>query len=634
VLVKEDETGNKKLVGYVVGEDDFNKEEIISYLKSKLPEYMVPALWVEMDSFPLTSNGKIDRKALPDPDASEMLSNEYEAPGNETEKILADIWKELLHVERVGIHDNFFELGGDSIITIQVLSRARRLGYELKPNEIFIHQTIANLSKVMKERSESAVTGEQGLLSGRSGMLPIQQWYFENAGEDISYYNQSVLLSIDKSISEETLTKSFEKIMSQHDALRFRYFKEDDQWIQEYGDAKGELNTVDLMSVEKDSLGKLIKETADKFQQSLDIEKGELVKFVLIKTPESESHNRILMVIHHLAIDGVSWRIILDDLEILFTGLQNGTVPELGIKSSSYRQWFEALEEYSNSNRLLTQTGYWENAENAYEQLTTDKTYAGDVKAKDIETISMKLDAEKTELLLHEVPRVYHTEINDMLLCALALTICEWDRKASLVIGMEGHGRENINDEIDTSRTVGWLTNLYPVLLELKPGGDLAEAIKAVKEQLRLIPDKGLGYGVLKYINKEEKLSNKKCWDIIFNYLGQVDNIMSGKWLSGAAESNGASSSEDKTVKHLLEVNGAVQGGELVMNWGYSKLHYEKETISEIVESYKSTLQSLIDHCLDLHKTEGAVYTPSDYGLESDISLEELDNLLNKRINN
>ena len=151
---------------------------------------------------------------------------------------------------------------------------------------------------------------------------------------------------------------------------------------------------------------------------------------------------------------------------------------------------------------------------------------------------------------------------------------------------------------------------------------------------MRLVPDKGLGYGVLKYINKEIKLTKDKSWDIIFNYLGQVDNIMSGKWLSGASESNGTSWSEEKTVNHILEVNGAVQGGELVMNWGYSILHYEKDTITEIVESYKSTLQSLIDHCLDMHKTKGAVYTPSDYGLESDISLEELDDILNKRIKN
>ena len=167
VLARQTEEGKKRLIGYVVPEGDFDKEAITSYLSNKLPEYMIPALWVEMESLPLTKNGKIDKKALPDPDASELLSNEYVAPRNETEENLASIWKELLHAERVGIHDNFFELGGDSIITIQVVSRARRFGYELKPKDIFIHQTISGLVNCLTDRLKAEVTGEQGLLTGQ-----------------------------------------------------------------------------------------------------------------------------------------------------------------------------------------------------------------------------------------------------------------------------------------------------------------------------------------------------------------------------------------------------------------------------------------------------------------------------------
>ena len=255
----------------------------------------------------------------------------------------------------------------------------------------------------------------------------------------------------------------------------------------------------------------MIKEYSDKYQRSLNIEKGEIARFVLMQTPTKETHNRILIVIHHLAVDGVSWRILLDDLEQLLTGFTNNEneKPQLGLKSSSYRQWYDALKEYGQSKKVQSQIPYWEEIESSYEAIKVDKDYSGEVKAKDIVNHSIRVNKNQTQLLLQEVPRVYHTEINDMLLCALALTLCEFGKTEKVTIGLEGHGRENINEDIDTSRTVGWFTNLYPVLLKLNKDRDLSDSIKSVKEQLRNIPDKGLGYGVLRYINKEERLSGK-----------------------------------------------------------------------------------------------------------------------------
>ncbi|MBK8549763.1 MAG: amino acid adenylation domain-containing protein [Ignavibacteria bacterium] len=639
VMARETTEGSRRLVGYVVPEGDFDREAIMFYLSKRLPAYMVPALWVELESLPVTQNGKIDRKALPDPDASELIRNEYAAPRNETEENLASIWKELLHVERVGIHDNFFELGGDSVITIQVVSRARRLGYELKPKDIFIHQTIGSLSSAMSERSEESVTGEQGLLKGISGLLPIQQWYFEGAvyeGSHYNHFNQSVLLSIDKTVTQELLSKAVKEIMSHHDALRFRYNRKDGNWEQEYGTNTGELITVDLHKSKKDVLITLIGEHAEKYQRSLDIEKGELVRFVLMKTPEEETHNRILIVIHHLAIDGVSWRILLDDLELLLSKIQNDNEAkaDLGIKSSSYRQWHEALSEYGKSKRLQSQIPYWEKAAGSYSPLPVDKTYTGFVREKDISSQTLRLDKAKTRQLLQEVPKVYHTEINDILLCSLALTLCEWSGRDSIVIGMEGHGREIISESTDTSRTAGWFTSLYPLLLEINKEVNkeksISDLIKSVKEQLRRLPDKGLGYGVLKYINKEERLTKLrgKAWEIVFNYLGQLDNVVSsGKWLSGAGESGGTVSSHENTVDHLLSVSGMVTGDELILNWSYSSLHYEKETIEELVKKFQINLESVISHCIEQQKA-GSVYTPSDYGLEREISYEELDRFM------
>ena len=197
---------------------------------------MVPAFLMELESIPLTANGKIDRRSLPDPDAGEILSGKYSEPGNEAEKVLAEIWQELLDIETVGIHDNFFELGGDSIITIQLVSRARRSGYELQVGDVFTYQTIARLSALLEQRSEkeSEVSGEQFVLTGPSGLLPIQQWFFEKEHKNISHFNQSVLLGIDKGITESVLKRAIEQLKSHHDALRFKYYKKDGQWHQSY----------------------------------------------------------------------------------------------------------------------------------------------------------------------------------------------------------------------------------------------------------------------------------------------------------------------------------------------------------------------------------------------------------------
>ncbi|MBK8552373.1 MAG: hypothetical protein IPL53_15415 [Ignavibacteria bacterium] len=375
------------------------------------------------------------------------------------------------------------------------------------------------------------------------------------------------------------------------------------------------------------------KPSADRHQRSLDIEKGDIIRLVLMHTPESEAANRLLIVIHHLAVDGVSWRILLEDLELLVSGLKEGGITELGQKSSSYRQWYNALENYGKSESLISQKAYWESSIANITVLPLDKEYEGEIKASDTGNISLSLGAEQTSQLLQEVPKAYHTEINDILLSALAKTLCDWSGGDNVVIGMEGHGREQIEDGIDTSRTTGWFTSHYPVLFELNSVKGEGDFIKSVKEQLRRVPDKGLGYGVLKYINKDEKLLNSESPDIIFNYLGQSDNILSGsKWFSMADEPAGMAISEDYIFSNKLSVNAIVQKGEMVLHWTYSKKHYEKQTIDKIVQNYKSNLELLIANCL-IQEKSGMVYTPSDFGLGSEISYAELDRFLTESYN-
>ncbi|MEO6228747.1 MAG: amino acid adenylation domain-containing protein, partial [Ferruginibacter sp.] len=638
VLAKEDKQGNKKLVGYIVPGGTYDKDGVLAYMKEKLPDYMIPAMLMELESLPLTANGKIDRKSLPDPELSDAQSSAYSAPRTDAETALAEIWQELLDIETVGIHDNFFELGGDSIITIQLVSRARRAGYELQMGDVFTYQTIARLSALLDQRSNTSATasGEQFLLEGASSLLPIQQWFFDKDPLEPSHFNQTMLLRIDKGITEALLKRAIEQLTAHHDALRFKYYKKDGSWYQVY-EHQSEMSRVvveDLQSASPDQLSGLINDNSDRHQKSLDIEKGELVRVVLMQTPASEDANRLLFVVHHLAIDGVSWRILLEDLELLLTGFKNGSTTELGNKTSSYRQWYEALVKYGQSNNVLNQKSYWTKVLQNYQPIPVDKTHTQPVRIKDITHHTMRLDAAQTRLLTHDVPRVYHTEINDILMAALAKTFTEFAGTDKIIIGMEGHGRESIEAGVDTSRTVGWFTTHYPVLLKVNTGKGEDDLIKNIKEQLRQVPDKGLGFGVLKYINKEEAYQGKPGWDIIYNYLGQADNVFNtGQWLGMATEAAGADRSPEYVVSEKLVLNGMVQGGELVFHWSYSDKQYEKATIITLADKFRSHLELLIHHCISQQKNTGVVYTPSDYGLGKEVSYTELDSFLNQPFN-
>ncbi|GEO12156.1 non-ribosomal peptide synthetase [Segetibacter aerophilus] len=636
VLAKEDKNGRKRLVAFVVSNGGFNKESAISYLSEKLPDYMVPAFWVEMTQLPLTSNGKVDKKALPDPEVTETAVKGFAEASTELQSKLVKIWQDLLDVESVGIDDNFFELGGDSILAIQFVSRARNVGIEVKVADVFTYQTISQLSKLLD--SGGIVSPKDGGnsedLAGSCGLLPVQQWYFETQQVELSHFNQSVLLSIDKSIDENILNQAIEQILKQHDALRFRYYQQDGEWKQEYSKAKVEVKIEELIYAESEDAGGQINKVADQYQRSLDIEKGETVRVVLLKTPAAEKSNRLLWIIHHLVVDGVSWRLILEEFEsALAQTVSTGTATSHS-KTSSYKQWYDALEKYGRSSTLLKQTPYWSKTVQSFKPFVPDFDYSEKVTVAETNGFTLKLDADVTRSLLKEVPRVYHTEINDILLCALAKTLCNWTTKDQVVIGLEGHGREAIDTSIDISRTVGWFTSLYPVLINMVDTNGWDNLIKSVKEQLRQVPDKGVGFGVLRYINKEESLQGSEPWDIQFNYLGQVDNVVrESARLSVASEPTGAGRSEKQVVSEKLSVNSHIKAGQLVCVWRFSSKYFREETIRNLATSYLHDLSSLVTHCLEQGKN-GAVYTPSDYGLGTAVSYEELDAFLEDESDN
>ncbi|MBO9732433.1 MAG: amino acid adenylation domain-containing protein [Chitinophaga sp.] len=626
VLARADDTGNKRLIGYIVPNGEFDKAGIIAYLKDWLPDYMIPALLVPQEAFPVTVNGKIDRKALPDPDVTESRTSIYEAAQDEMQAAIAGIWQELLGVERVGIHDNFFELGGDSIIIIQVVSRARRLGYMLQVGDLFTHPTIAKLSGLLASQQSIEVAQAETVQEGSIGLLPIQEWYFGKNNTD-AHYNQSILLTVDKKIVPARISAAVAALTRYHDALRYTYQHNNGEWEQLDGVQEGSVEIIDLQAIAPEKLAAQIHQHGERIQGSLDIKQGKLVQAALLLTPASESHHRLLLVIHHLVVDGVSWRIILDDLQLLLKKANvNNELEVLGRKSSSYRQAYDALLKYSRKERLLGQHNYWQQIVQGYIPLRTTTGYEGRITMADTGLHVVRLNALQTQRLLKEVPAAYHTEINDILLAALALTLAEWNGRGEVSIGLEGHGREDAVLGIDTSHTVGWFTNLYPVLLQLPADSSPGNLLKEVKEQLRKVADKGIGYGVLKYINKAAGLQGRDPWDITFNYLGQLDNITNANdYLNIAAEEAGSMTGAGYPVQEKLFINGIVQQGELVLEWGYSVLHFAPADIAGLADKYFHHLDILIAHCAS---QTTSYFTPADYGLSQVISNEALDRFL------
>ena len=632
VIAREDEPGHKRLTGYIVAAHSrINSGDLSDYLKSQLPDYMVPSAFVVLKQLPLTSNGKVDRRALPAPDQAKSETTPA-APRNEAEETLARIWAQVLGLKQAGINDNFFELGGDSILSIQVIARANQAGLRLTPKQIFKHQTIAELAAVAGK--SVAAEAEQGLVTGVVPLTPIQQWFFERDLPERSHFNQALMFELRQALDAALLEKAVEHLLIHHDALRLRYSRTDSGWQQINAglDIAPAFTRIDLSLVEHSAQSAELESHAQRLQASLNIEKGELLRVALFD-PGKDKACRLLIIIHHLAVDGVSWRILLEDLLNAYQQLSETGAIKPTQKTISFKQWAERLTTYAGSEAIRQELAYWSAEDRQSVSALPKDNPMGANTEESASTVTRKLDADQTNLLLHEVPRIYNTQINDTLLTALAQAFARWTKEQSLLVDIEGHGREEIDDDIDLSRTVGWFTTHYPVNVRLADRTDSGAALKSVKEQLRAIPNKGIGYGLLRYLARAsasiEKLKAMPAAEVSFNYLGQFDQVLSeSSPFVAARESFGATRSRKGTRSHLLRINANIANGQLQIAWSYSENIHHRETIERLADDFIDSLQSLINHCMS---PEAGGYTASDFP-QAQLSQKDLD-LLIARIN-
>jgi amino acid adenylation domain-containing protein/non-ribosomal peptide synthase protein (TIGR01720 family) len=619
VLAQEGVASHKRLVAYLVLDNHYTfiNSEMRAYLRDKLPDYMIPSAFVTLDRLPLTPSGKVDRQALPDPDWSGISHEEGSAaPTTDIEKTLAGIWSQVLGVENVGVHDNFFELGGDSILSIQLIAKANLAGIRFSAAHIIKHQTIAELALVAG--TSGPIHAEQGVVTGSVPFTPYQHWFFEQNLPDPHHWNMVLLLEVREKLNYDLVQEVLQQLTVHHDALRLRFLRDGSGWKQ--------INTgvdetapdlfvrLDLSALSEKEQDSAIKAAADEQQASLNLAGGPLLRVVLFELGGNRP-DRLLVIVHHMVIDGISLRILLEDLETGYRQLNSGNKISLPPKTSSYKQWAKRLSDYAQSDALVQEMSYWSGVGGiSVPPMPVD--YAGGANTwGSTKIVRVALDSAETHALLQEAPAAYNTQINDLLLTALVLAFSDWTGSKSLLFDLEGHGREDIIADVDLSRTVGCFTSLFPVVMDLEETFDLGSQLKLVKEILRAIPNRGIGYGVLRYLcnrpDVADKLKAMPRAEICFNYLGQFDQVLpSSSPFSLADGEIGTIRSPRETRRYLLEILGRTVHDQLQMDFIYSENVHRRGTIERLAGDFMGRLRTLIDHC---RSAEAGGYTPSDF---------------------
>lgn len=633
VLVREDQPGQRRLVAYVAPDSSemLDLHEVRRRLQDTLPDYMIPSAFVVVDALPRTTNGKVDRYALPVPDSGGSEARVYTPPSTPAEAALTKIWEEVLGLPQVGTQENFFELGGDSIVSLQVIARAKQVGLILSPRHIFQWQTVAELAAVAGRDMAVTRDAEQGVVTGEVALTPIQCAFFELPLVNPNHWNQSVLLEAKEPLVESALEAAVAALIGHHDALRLRFRQATDGWRQSHAPIPSGpfIQRVNLDGLSDSGRDASFEAQATRWQASVNISEGPLLQVVWFAM-ENGAPDRLLIVVHHLVVDGVSWRILLEDLQTLYRQALEHRPLQLPPKTTSFRRWAERLRSYADTEVMTDGTAaeWLMKPEEARVTLPADDPLGSQQEAA-AETLTVSLDEAETRALLQDVPAAYGTQINDVLLTALAQSLGRWIGCDRVTVELEGHGREDLFPELDVSRTVGWFTSVFPVTLAVAASAPPGDALKTVKEQLRRIPKRGIGYGVVRYLTKPGRdaahARPTAHVPVGFNYLGQFDAVAADESAFVlSAESVGKEHDPRNPMEYELDINASVVNGCLEVMWTYSRERYCSDTITSLASAYLHDLRTLIAHCLS---ADAGGYTPSDFP-NVDLEQDVLDSIL------
>lgn len=597
-----------RLVAYYTAEHHIAPEILTAWLADRVPAYMIPSYYVQIPSVPLTLNGKLDLKLLPEP---ETYAHEFVEAAGPEESLLANVWSKVLGDEKIGVTDDFFFAGGDSIKAIQICARLLEHGYDVSVGDLFKHRTIRELAAILVKNE--APVYERPLVK-ETALTPIQQWFFGLPSVSKHQFNQSMLLRFHEYVSLDTIQGIFSTLVSHHDALRM-VFPERNERIAYTNDLTS--LPVDVFEEDSEWENNFVLH-AGRLQSGIDIANGPLIKIGVFY---GRQETRLLVIIHHLVVDGVSWRILLEDINLLYGNFRKGIPTELPLKTTPFQRWADCLNEYREGPVHKHAMTYWNRMlkTNGGRPVRDREDGAGTF--KNLATVSFHLEKASTQQLLTDVHTPFNTQINDLLLTGFLLALKDTQQQSCIKLDLESHGRERISAGINFSRTVGWFTSFYPVILQWQDG-PLANIIRNVKEVLRGMPSNGLDYLLHRYSGAHDAPASEPA-GISFNYLGQFDTDVRNLSFEILDESKGEEVAAESSLLYDWMVTCQIVNGSLSMHLGFSPEQYDQNRIEKLMQAYKTHLVNVIAYCTHYN---GRILSPSDLTLHT-ISLPKLDEL-------
>ncbi|HEY0513602.1 MAG TPA: amino acid adenylation domain-containing protein [Thermoanaerobaculia bacterium] len=591
--------GGNRLIAYVVPRDGqgIDAAGLRRTLGDRLPAHMVPALFVTLDAMPWTASGKVDRRALPEPEPAVLDAHRpFEPPRTPAERTLADLWRQILRVQRVGLADRFFELGGDSILALQVLARARRAGLALSPRRVLEDPPLSELA----EGAEALIV-EPATASPEAGEIPLtpsQRWLLELAAVDPHHWNMSLLRRATPFVPA-ALAGAAAICLERHDSLRLRFERSGDVWRQHHAPTGGPapFTLVDLSGLPEAERLAAIERAAEELQGSLDLARGPLARFAAFDAGDDGpgEPGRLLAIAHQLVVDFVSWGILAEDLETAYDALLQGREPRLPARTTSWAEWARRLDEYAQGDDLHEELRYWlDDTRRRPLRLPLDHP-AGINLESTAREVALSLPPDETRRLLGGTPAA---QVRDLLLAAAALAVSGWTGEPRLRVDLEGHGREPLFDGVDLSRTVGWFGSRYPLLLDLSGVTDPGEARERVRQQLREVPRRGIGFGLLRHLSRRSgvaaALAALPVAEVGFSYQGRLASPSEGPArLTRAGDPRRASRSARALRHHVLEIESYATGGRLEVILQYSEALHRRSTIEALARRFEEALRRL-----------------------------------------
>ena len=595
-----------QLVAYVTSPHSaVDVAELRSRLRGSLPAFMVPDRIVALDGLPTLPNGKVDRSALPDPTEASAAQQQRVPPRTETEHALADIWAALLQRAEVGITDDFFALGGDSIISIQMISRARQAGIPLMPGVVATHPTIADLAESIEHGT--LPLSDTGPVSGPVPLGPIQRWFLDEMIDSHDQWNLTLAFAVPRDLDQQALRAALASVVGHHDMLRARFERRDDEWVQTVEDHAN--FPLDVQVVSRGERDRAIEHA----QADLDLEHGPLARAVLLRTDDDDD-DLLVVVVHHLVIDVVSWTILVDDLEAAYRQALNDDGIRLPQRTSSYRDWVS----YLTSRDWTIERAFWLRFLSNVPDSDEPHSFGREVDSANHTT---SVDRRTTEALMGPANEAYSTRPDELLTAAVSLAVADLLDADHTSLGIEGHGRPAGINGIDLTRTAGWFTAQYPIPVERRNDDD---AIKAIKDTMRSVPDGGIGFGVLRDLLEDPEIRSIARPTVNLNYIGRGipstgDPVF--HWIEG---DQAGSRHPEARLPFPIEVVASIRDGQLHLDCRYDTRSFQRERVVRFATTAVENLKRLIDHCL----TDGVGgFTPSDFP-EVGLDQAQLDDLL------